>query len=411
MALRLLAVADDLTGAHDCAARFAERLGPVPTAREAAALRGLGPGQGFEALVLDAETRFLEPAQARWKTARAWAALNQGASAALRFQKLDSTLRGNPAEDVEGLLLATAAPWVAVVAAYPAVGRQTLRGQHRVHGVPLQHTEYARDPLSPARATGPAGLFPPALSLHVPLAWVLTGRGRLAVRLRRALKERAPRFVSFDCLTTAQVDVIAQACVAAGCRHFAGSAALAASLAGLDGRLWRPRPHPPRGLAWVALWGSVSEQSFRQLRQARGEGRLAWYTLAQAPTAASLKRALRRGSLALSTLAGRQELRPSPSRAAAQAAGEKALRQLARAGRSLAGSMEQTAWILAGGHSALRFFEAAGWQRFDVLGEALPGLALGQVETATGKVWVATKPGGFGADDLLTHFLAQVQAR
>ena len=404
MTLRLLVVADDLTGAHDCAARLTALGGPVPSARSAGHLRGL---PGAKALVLDAETRFLKPREARWRSTRAWAELGQAASAPWRFHKLDSTLRGNPGEEVEGLAAATAAPWVAVLPAYPRAGRTTLNGRHYVNGQPLEASEFARDPLSPARVARPQDLFRADQRLHVPLAWVRSG---LSARLRRALRSRPARFVTFDCLADADVDRIAKASVHLGCRHFAGASALAGSLARLlgpeNGSRQRP-PLPPAGLPWMILAGSLSERSLEQLSLAQVSGCLRWAAVAWGPSVASLRGAQRKGTLALSTV----RRRPASFGRRSVAAGEAAIGRLVSTALKVVPDPSQAAWLLTGGHSALRFFEAASLLRFDVMGEALPGLAWGRAEGPRGGAWIATKPGGFGQADLYPRFLDLVQAR
>jgi uncharacterized protein YgbK (DUF1537 family) len=401
MALRLLVVADDLTGAHDCAARLASLGGPIPTARDARFLR---PARSAVAWVLDAETRFLKPAQARWRCAQAWAQLGQGMQAPWRFQKLDSTLRGNPGEEVEGLLQATAAPWVAVLPAYPRAGRLTLGGRHYVHGQPLEKSEFARDPLTPARAGRPQDLFQAAMNLHVPLAWVRSGAARLASKLGHALKGKPARVVTFDCATDAQVDHIAQAALRLGCRHFAGASALAGSLAKCLGSKPAQPALPPQGLPWMILAGSVSGRSFEQLGQAEGAGALAWASIQSRPSLAVLRAARRLGPLALSTLAGRTGI-------ASAAEGERAIQRLVRTALQVLPDPSKAAWSLTGGHCALRFFEAAAWQRFDVAGEVLPGVALGKAWGPRGGAWVCTKPGGFGQVDLYSRLLQLVRAR
>jgi len=162
-------------------------------------------------------------------------------------------------------------------------------------------------------------------------------------------------------------------------------------------------------MAWIGLIGSVSEQSFAQLRQAEAAGALEWFALSEPVSVPRLRKAMKRGPLVLSTLAGREALPEAFTRRQALAAGEAALQRLVKVGRRLAG--RQAGWLLAGGHTALRFFEAAGLERFDVHGEALPGLAFGQAVGLKQKAWVATKPGGFGQGDLLSRFFEQVQAR
>jgi uncharacterized protein YgbK (DUF1537 family) len=401
MGVRLLAVADDLTGAHDCAARLAALGGPIPTARQAADLR---PARQAAAWVLDAETRFLKPVQARWRCAQAWSQLGLGMQAPWRFQKLDSTLRGNPGEEVEGFLQASAAPWVAVLPAYPRAGRQTLGGRHYVHGQPLEKSEYARDPLTPARAARPQDLFAASMNLHAPLAWVQGGAARLAGHLRRTLKKRRARFVTFDCATDAHVDHIVRASLRLGCRHFAGASALAGSLVQCLGAQPTRPALPPSRLSWVVLAGSVSGRSFEQLGEARDAGKLRWDALESRPKVSALRRAQRSGPLALSTLSSRASLRSA-------AEGPRAVQGLVGLALQVLPDPSKAAWFLTGGHCALRFFEAADWQRFDVLGEVLPGVALGRAFGHRGGAWVATKPGGFGQVDLYSRFLEGVRAR
>jgi uncharacterized protein YgbK (DUF1537 family) len=402
--LRLLVVADDITGAHDCAARLASLGAPVPTARQVEHLRH---SPGALALVLDVETRYLTPSQARWRSAQAWSQLGQAAAAPWRFQKLDSTLRGNPGEDVEGMAQASAAPWVAVLPAYPRAGRLTQGGRHSVHGVALERSEFARDPLSPARAGRPQDLFRASQRLHVPWAWVRGGSGRLGRELRASFKRRQARFVTFDCVSDADVDSIARACVGLGCRHFAGASALAGSLASLAGAGPSPRALPPKGLPWMVLAGSISQHSLDQLRLAQAQGALQWAALDAGTPLSALKLRRRRGTLALSTVSQRPALRAG----AAAEAGEKAIRALVSTALKLWPSTAEAAWFLTGGHSALRFFEAAGYVRFDVSGEALPGLALGYASGDSGGAWAASKPGAFGQMDLYPRFLELVQAR
>lgn len=401
---RALVVADDLTGAHDCAARLSALGAPVPVARQASALRGL---ESAPALVLNAETRFLAPRQARWLSARAWSALGQVACAPWRFQKIDSTLRGNPGAEIEGLALASGAPWIAVLPAYPRAGRQVLGGRLLVRGRPLLTTEYAQDPLSPAKIERLQDLFDPRLSLHAPWRWVSGGPAKLARELRRAFIRRRPRFVSFDCVQDRDVDSIALAALRLGCRHFAGASALAGSLATAAGGRGPMKIGPPRGLRWLVLAGSVSEQSFRQLRSA--SPRLPWRWTEDGAGLAEMRELWSRGSLALSTIQGRDRLATAAS--GRSRAGEPAIARLVGQALKIAPLGPEHAYFLTGGHTTQRFFEAAGLLQLSVVAEALPGLALGQATGPGGRAWVASKPGGFGTDDLFDRFLAQVGAR
>jgi len=407
----LLAVADDLTGAQGLAGRWAGRRGPAWVAASALALRGLkGPR------VLSVESRFLGPGAARAAVARGWAGL--GPAGATCYQKIDSTLRGNPGEEVEALLLATGAPWVAVLPAYPELGRQVLAGRVRVHGRPLASTEYARDPLTPARAERVSDLFPRALAAHAPLADVAAGGRRLRGWIGRA-RRRGARFISFDCAEAPQVGAITAACLAEGCRHFAGAADLGGALAA---QVLGParRPRAPRGLPWLVLAGTVSASTFTQLERLRAGGRCRWeprlrargraFTCEAAPLG-GLRAALKADrALALSSLGARADLGPWRRREAARgrdaaAAAERAIQGLVAWGLRVAGSAASCGWFLTGGHTLAAFYRRGGFERCRIDGELLREAPLGLAQGPGGEAWVASKPGGFGADDLLSRFL------
>ena len=405
MVRALSAVADDLTGANGLGGRWAGRGSEVLVARDPAWLRAAAGCR-----ILDVETRLLGPGAARTAARAAWTALG---GAGLLFQKIDSTLRGNPAEEIEGLVLATAAPWVAVLPAYPALGRQVLQAALWVHGRRLDRTEYARDPLSPARAWRPQDLFPRDLRAHAPLSRVAAGLGSLRALLRRALDRgpRRPRFITFDCAESAQVQVIADACLAEGCRHFAGAADLGGALA--LRALGKASPVArPRALPWIVLAGSVSATTFGQLRVWREAGR-PWQALAgrRNPDRMRLRRLLRsEGALALSSLDGRGDLAPWLEREARRGRGparcaEDAMAGLARWGLAVAGGLDRCGWFVTGGHTLRALDEAAGIRTFSILGEVLPEVPLGLAQGAGGRAWMCSKPGGFGPADCFTRFM------
>jgi len=415
---RLTAVADDLTGANGLGGRWAGRGAAVCVARRVDWLRTEAGCR-----ILDAETRLLGPGAARAQVQAAWTALG---GSGLRFQKIDSTLRGNPGAEIEGLMLATSAPWVAVLPAYPALGRQVLDSAVWVHGKRLDRTEYFRDPLSPAKVWRPRDLFPAALVAHAPLKAVAGGAGSLGTWLRRALAS-GPRFVTFDCAEEAQVQVIADACLAHGCRHFAGAADLGGALAA---RILGPAKaaQRPRGLPWMVLAGSVSATTFGQLQAWREAGRL-WEPRLSRPDRGARdrargrwrivparfspllrKRLLRDGGLALSSLAGREDLAPwclaqaKRGRAVTRSA-EDAMAALARWGLSVSGGLGPCGYFVTGGHTLRALDDAAGFRRFHIVGEVLPEVPLGRAEGPQGWAWLCSKPGGFGARDCFVRFM------
>lgn len=65
------------------------------------------------------------------------------------YKKMDSTLRGHIA--VEALAVLDALEWDAavIIPAFPQEGRTTIGGYHLLRGIPIERTEYARDPRFP----------------------------------------------------------------------------------------------------------------------------------------------------------------------------------------------------------------------------------------------------------------------
>jgi len=130
---KILIIADDLSGAADCAIGFT-RAGHRVVVMLDAVREQMDPAADTTAI--DTDTRRLTPAQAATRTAAAFHAL--GDAQHRLYKKIDSTLRGNWAAEVAALRrdagLAIVAP------AFPATGRVLRDGRVFVHGTPLEQT-------------------------------------------------------------------------------------------------------------------------------------------------------------------------------------------------------------------------------------------------------------------------------
>ncbi|SAK87545.1 HPr kinase [Caballeronia calidae] len=128
----LLIVADDLSGAADCAIAFAAAGRKTVVSLDAAA-----SDTGAAVIAADTDTRRLTPAEAAKRTASAWQTLR--APGRRLYKKIDSTLRGNWTAEVAALTK-IAGPAI-VTPAFPATGRTVRDGRVIVRGVPLEDTE------------------------------------------------------------------------------------------------------------------------------------------------------------------------------------------------------------------------------------------------------------------------------
>lgn len=133
---RVLALADDLTGALEVGAVFAAR------GLKAAVSTGRPPDVAVS--VVDTESRHLDAGEAQQRVRRALAA-----DAWLVYKKTDSTLRGNITAELAALAEAFPERGLIYAPAYPALGRTVRDGALFVDGLPIAETAFASDTLNP----------------------------------------------------------------------------------------------------------------------------------------------------------------------------------------------------------------------------------------------------------------------
>lgn len=134
----VLAIADDLTGALEAGAKFAER--GVPS------LITTQPDRDIchPVVVIDTESRHLPPEEAAAAVSRAAATPSK-----ILYKKTDSTLRGNIGAELRAILALYPQARIVYVPAYPALGRTVRDGRLFVDGVPVHESAFARDALNP----------------------------------------------------------------------------------------------------------------------------------------------------------------------------------------------------------------------------------------------------------------------
>ncbi len=133
-----LVVADDFTGAMDCGLQFAKRGHRTVFSTATAS------GHRAGVLVLSSRSRADDPESARSKVR----ALVEGPSRAARrvYKKIDSTMRGNVASELEAVLAVTGADACVLNPAFPRQGRTVVNGRLLVAGVETAATELGTDP-------------------------------------------------------------------------------------------------------------------------------------------------------------------------------------------------------------------------------------------------------------------------
>jgi uncharacterized protein YgbK (DUF1537 family) len=160
----ILVIADDITGAAECAA-LGLRFGLESEVRTE-----LVAGAPRDLVVLDAATRSCRPEEAVRTVDRA-ARIVADLRPERVYKKIDSTLRGHVRLEIEAFLERSASLRKAVVVpANPSAGRVVRGGRYFVDGRPLHRTDLAHDPEFPAASSEVADLLGRSGSLPVVVA-------------------------------------------------------------------------------------------------------------------------------------------------------------------------------------------------------------------------------------------------
>jgi D-threonate/D-erythronate kinase len=250
-------VADDLTGAADAAVGFAEYGWRVELALRSAAPRTPDPSIAT-VLALTTESRALLDNDAAQQTFTAATELI-GAGVERLYIKIDSTVRGSVAAQVDGAIRAWSTAHdnatAVVCPAFPELGRTVVDGVVLVDGVPVGDTAAGIDPVTPRTESDLLRIIPGSV------------RGTLEA-------VGSDRIVVVDARTTSDLDMLAARLAAAdNSVIMVGSGGLSAAL----GRLWPVEPASPmtrlpkRGAAGVLVAISslhpVTRQQVSRLRK------------------------------------------------------------------------------------------------------------------------------------------------
>ncbi len=392
MAPRIVILADDLSGAADCA-MACHRAGMDAQVR----LDPQASGAPAQALALDLDSRALPSGEALALTLGAWDRVREGAL----YRKIDSTLRGHVALEIAATLqIAGPDAFALVCPAYPATGRTMRGGAIFVNGEPLAETEIWR--LGGQGSTdlktllAQAGLEPASLGLDAV-------RGPdLAVRIDRAREEGAGAIVC-DAETEADLEALVAAALPMGGVVWVGSGGLTIPLA----RALSPdggadlKPVTRRAGPTLVAVGSASSVSREQLAVLAEDPRVltllvspdvllegpegpGWRPASRALVAAVGKPGRDTVAVAIDPAA---PIDPGAGPVLAAGLGALAGRQLGRFG----------ALAATGGETARALLAAANVRCLDIRRELEPGIVLSQA----GALPVVTKAGAFGHEHSL----------
>lgn len=345
-AASLVVTADDRTGAIEAAAVCADagwQVEVVPFGRAGV------PQSRADCVVIDLRSRHIAPEDAQ---RRVTMAILDTSINSHRVHKIDSTLRGNWAEELDAIV--DTGRRVVLIPAHPRAGRTAVAGVVLVDGVPVAETPTANDPRLPVTSSRPSDRLPGTELAGTPaLAAWLRGTGRVAIVDAQTMED-VDDLVG---LALAPRDV-----VIAGSASVVGAVARACAVSAPPPRLPMPFLPPPI----VALCTSVHPASRAQMTALAEAG----IEVVIAPDTPG-----------------------DPEDVAADVAERAHLRVDALGAKSV---------IIVGGDSAEAFL---GDSTVEVFGSVDDAVGIGEAVVRGRRLHLATKPGGFGSPNTLVDLV------
>ena len=139
-------IADDLTGANDTSLQFFVQgcKTQVAFGEEITIDENLKT----EVFALSTESRNIEPQIAVERVKKAAENIFKEYNFEYIYKKIDSVLRGNVANEIITMVEALEYDAAIIFPAFPNEGRTTIGGYQLLKGMPIQRTEFSRDPSS-----------------------------------------------------------------------------------------------------------------------------------------------------------------------------------------------------------------------------------------------------------------------
>lgn len=393
----LLILADDVTGAADCAARCkgAGLLATIMLASPTTAALPTG------AVAVSSDSRYLAPADAAMRV-QAWCELFQGAlsTPTIWYKKIDSTLRGNIGAELAAMLTLTTAnaarPCAVISPGFPAHKRGLVGG----------YLDYAQAPTPRVHLPTLLQAQTTLAQTAIDLAVVRAGVASLAAALADGYRAGAQLFV-VDGLTEADLRAIYQAttqalphalfCGSAGLMGVIATALVTGQGAAVDLPL-QPRLTPPM----LAVIGSGSVMAHRQLQQLRQAAvDLYEVDLTQEKQARMVTTSGNQAALALHLPL------PPPDVPLEGAVARQYAATLCTVAQQVIQQRQPRTLLLVGGDTAVHLLQLLGIETLQVEAELLPGMPLTTGIAANGQRYqIILKAGNHGDEQTLVTLFA-----
>ena len=133
------------------------------------------------------------------------------------YKKIDSVLRGNIGKEITTLLDELNFDAAVIFPAFPNEGRTTIGGYHLLKGIPLQRTEFSRDPICPITESNIVNLLKNQLGEEneqyidlISLDTIMKGAGPILTKLNELIS-KGKKLIVADAVHTTDLEQIALA--------------------------------------------------------------------------------------------------------------------------------------------------------------------------------------------------------
>jgi uncharacterized protein YgbK (DUF1537 family) len=400
-------MADDLTGANDVGIQFAKHHISTSVIFSKLSVERLRTGKS-NAVIYDTETRNESPKEA-YRRIHVLCSAFQKAGFDLTYKKIDSTLRGNLGVELQAILDSFKKSCVLVCPTYPEYKRTVVDGRLLVDGIPVDRTEFARDPSSPVMSSYIRTLIKTQISEpvdEIPLAIVRKGSSKISQQITHLTKSGI-RIISVDAENRKDLKNIALASVQKNLIP-CGSAGLAEEIAGIMHSF-----HPKT----MILSATTNQATLRELQRMSRSSRVFLIKARVADLAGESRRNEIRRVYALSTRAvEKYDVILVCSALYAKDIRANLLSEWVRHDVIATGLAEATAplvrrglirgVLLTGGNMAAAFLRQIRAGELRLEREILPGIPLCRIVSGNANgLKIATKAGGFGLKGCLKQIV------
>ena len=406
MSARLLITADDLTGALDTGVQFAKKGLSV----KVFSLDKEVSFTGAEIVAVNTNSRHLSKEEA-YETVRDITERGRAAGVEYFYKKCDSTLRGNIAGELSGMLKGLNEGVIYFIPAYPKMGRTTKGGVHYINGVEISKSVFSKDPLNPIIESDILKM----LSSDTPENIYINMCDEKAESYEKGI-------VVFDCETDSELESIATMLKDKGAKVFAGCAGFAEYITDIADFEQRTEFHKDIPDNLFVVSGSINPVTLAQFEYAENSS-FKVFTLseeqrADSPFQGSYGTAMLRdriidelksnravGVRSIKNLSDLNDMNVSKSM-------ETAVSIAKRIGEIASGVIKSsnTNTFIIGGDVLFETLKKLAIKEIVPLGEPFPGVVEFEVEVDGIKKHLFSKAGGFGDERIIVRLYEYINS-